>query len=209
MVSLCLAMFLPTMLVQPAFASDEHAAGSAAEMHEGAAAGGHGGHDGAIPWESLMAPAFGVVLFGVGLYFVARKPVADALQSRALTIRSGLDEAARMTAEANAKFSDVESRLVALSRRVDEMKADAQLAADREAENLSLRAAADVVRIAETAERTIREETVRATNSIRSEAARQAIELARAILRSEVNAEDQQRLAREFLATVNKEAPHG
>ena len=60
-----------------------------------------------------------------------------------------------------------------------------------------------------TAERTIREEATRARNELRGEAARLAVQLARETLKRSVTADDQERLAREFLAAVEKETPKG
>lgn len=175
------------------------------------AAGGGGAeahHPAGIPWPSL-AYATGTLVVFVGLLgWFAWKPVSDAIKNRALTVRSGLDEAARLREEAQSRFSDVEARLVALDRRIDEMKAEALADTEREAERTKERGDADAARIRETAERTIREETAAARNALQSEAARLAVELARETLRRSVNREDQERLARDFLAAVKKEAPH-
>lgn len=174
----------------------------------GGGEGGHGGHGG-VPTDLLVFTAINLVLFiGLMVKFAGR-PVGDALKNRALEVRAGLDEAARLQQEAQQRFADVEAKLVALGRQVENMKAEAKADAAREAEVLAQRAEADATRLQESAERTIREETARATNAIRGEAAAMAVELAREILRREVNADDQRRLARQFLDAVNKEASHG
>lgn len=197
-----------------AFASEgaegaAHGAEAAAAAHGAEAAGGeHGGHGG-IPTETLIFTAINLIIFlGLMVKFAGR-PVGDALKNRALTVRAGLDEASKLQSDAQARFADVESKLVALGRQVEQMKDDAKAEAQHEAEVLTQRADADAARLQEAAERTIREETTRATNAIRGEAAAMAVELAREMLRREVNVEDQQRLARQFLAAVKKEANHG
>lgn len=165
------------------------------------------GHDTGIPWANIAFAAATLLVFLGILYTFARKPVADALRSRALAIRQGIDDAARLRESAHARFSDVEARLVSLDRRIDEMKAEALGDTEREAERLRERADADGARIRETAERTIREETQAARNALQSEAARLAVALARETLKGHVNRDDQERLARDFLAAVKKEAP--
>jgi len=99
--------------------------------------------------------------------------------------------------------------LAGADRRVEEMKAEAAVEADREAKRIEERAHADASRVKETAERTIREESNRARNELRGEAARLAVALARETLKRSVTADDQDRLAREFLAAVEKETPNG
>ncbi len=186
-------------------------AAHAGVAHEGVAEGGAhgaGAHDTGIPTTSL-GYAFGTLVIFVGaLVFFARKPIGDALKSRALDIRRGLDEAAKLREDSQARFSDVEAKLVAMDRRIDEMKAEALSDTERESERIAERADADARRIRETAERTIREESQAARNLLQAEAARLAVALARETLKQNVNREDQERLARDFLATVKKEAPH-
>ena len=132
-----------------------------------------------------------------------RKPIAAAIAGRSASIRSGLDEAARLQAEAQARFDSVEVRLAALDKEIEEMRVDAREDAEREAETLRARGAVEAVRIKESAERAIREESARAKNEIRQEAVALAVQLARETLTRTITREDQERLAKEFLAAVD------
>jgi F-type H+-transporting ATPase subunit b len=177
---------------------------------EAAAHGGSAGHEAhGIPWEMIGLQAANVVLFGIALAWLARGPIRDALKNRSLAVSKQLDESARLKAEAAATNADIEARLATLDRRVEEMKAEAAVEADREAMRIEERAHADASRVKDTAERTIREESTRARNELRGEAARLAVALARETLKRSVTADDQDRLAREFLAAVEKETPNG
>lgn len=187
--------------------AQEHGAEAGHEGGHGVEAAGHAAEHG-IPWEALTYSGLTLLVFIGILVVFARKPIGDALKSRALEIRRGLDEAARLRAESQARFSDVEAKLVAMDRRIDEMKAEAFADTQREEERLAERAQADAARIRDTAERTIREESQAARNVLQSEAARLAVALARETLKKNVSPEDQQRLAQDFLAAVKKEAPH-
>lgn len=192
----------------------EHAAAGAHEgaSHEG---GGHegGGHEAPVDFGAVGVALVNVLLFAGVMWYFAGRPVGDALKNRALAVRSGLDEAAKMKGDAEARFADVKSKLDALGKQVEEMKAESRAAAEREAQSLSERADADAARMMDAAERSIREETTRATGIIRGEAASLAVQLAKDILRKEVNRDDQERLARQFLTAVaagnTKEADHG
>lgn len=162
-----------------------------------------------IPWNMITLQAVNVLIFGALLTWLARGPVRDALKNRALTVSKQLEDSARLKADAAATNADIEARLLSLDRRVEEMKAEAAIEADREAAKIAERAQADAARVQETAERTIREESTRARNELRGEAARLAVALARETLKRSVTPDDQDRLAREFLAAVEKETPNG
>lgn len=176
---------------------------AAGAEHAAAEGGGHGEHG--IPWETLVFATINFTIFLGLLVWFARRPVGDALKARALTVRQGLDEASRLQADARQRFADVESKLIALGRQVEDLKSDAQTAADNEMLVLQQRADADAQRIRDTAERTIREESGRAQGILRAEAAALAVQLAKDILRGQVNNDDQQRLARQLLDTVHRD----
>jgi F-type H+-transporting ATPase subunit b len=179
-----------------------HAADGAAHASTGADAHAapHHGPD----WFILGMQAANVVLFLAILVWAARRPVMDGLKNRSLSVRNQLEEARRLKAEADARAAEVEARLKALDADIARMKSDAEAESAAEAERIRVRADADAVRIQETAQRTIREEAQRARNELRGEAAQLAVQLARETLRRSVTAEDQERLAREFLAAVDR-----
>ncbi len=180
--------------ISPAFAEPT--------AHEGAE--GHGEHhESAVPWDKLAVGVVNLSIFLVILFVLVRKPFAAALTSRAASIRSGLVVAARMQAEAKARFDGVEARLASLDKEIEEMRVDAREDAEREAATLRQRGEVEAVRIQETAERAIREEAGRARAEIRSEAVQLAVALARETINRSMTQADQERLAREFLAAVD------
>jgi F-type H+-transporting ATPase subunit b len=189
--------------IAPAFAQEPMAPeGVETVAHEGAE--GHAEHhESAVPWDKLAIGAVNLAIFLVILFFLARKPFIAALTGRAASIRSGLDDAARMQAEAKARFDSVEARLAALDNEIEEMRVDAREDAEREAVTLRQRGEVEAVRIKETVERAIREEAGRARSEIRKEAVQLAVALARETISRSMTQEDQERLAREFLAAVD------
>jgi F-type H+-transporting ATPase subunit b len=175
----------------------------------GGGEGAHGAEAHGVPWDMIALQAVNLVIFLAILVWFARKPIGDSLKNRSLGVKGQLDEAARLKDEAAARAAEIESKLVSLGKRVEEMKAEAAVEADREAARIAERAEADAARLKDTAERTIREETTRARNELRGEAARLAVQLARETLKRSVTPDDQERLAREFLVAVDKETPNG
>jgi F-type H+-transporting ATPase subunit b len=74
--------------------------------------------------------------------------------------------------------------------------------AAKEHDSILARAEEDAARIAESAERSIRDETERARQALRREVAELSVDLAREKLSTEVNTDDQKRLAGDFIDTV-------
>jgi F-type H+-transporting ATPase subunit b len=174
----------------------------AAEGAEGAA----GAHEGGVPWSTVGFQTMTLIVFVGVLYFVARRPVGDALKDRALRIKNQIEETSRLKTEAKARHDEIEARLASLDQRVTAMRGEAEADAAREAERIRERAQADAARIRETAERTIREEAARARNELRNEAVQLSIRLAGDALQRAITPADQDRLAREFLAAVDEDA---
>ncbi len=154
-------------------------------------------------YDQILYGCLNLSIFVVLLFFIARKPIAAAIAGRSQQIRSGLDEAARMQADAQARFDAVEIRLAALDKEIEDTRIDAREDADRESKVLQARGELDAVRVKESAERAIREEAARARNEIRQEAVALAVQLAKETIAKTISREDQDRLAKEFLAAVD------
>ena len=173
--------------------------------HEGAAEAGaaHGGGEthGANP-VILTMQAIALVVFVAILLKLAYRPLSDATKNRAAKVHNDLEEARRIKAEANARSAEIEARLAALDAQLVQMRVDAEAEANAEARQIALRADADIARVKDTAERTVREEVARARGELRNEAVSLAVELARTTLTRSVTAADQERLAGELLASV-------
>jgi F-type H+-transporting ATPase subunit b len=82
------------------------------------------------------------------------------------------------------------------------MREEAEVAAASERDSIMARAEEDAARISESAERSIRDETERARQSLRREVAILSVDIARERLEKQVNADDQKRLAKDFVDTV-------
>ena len=86
------------------------------------------------------------------------------------------------------------------------MRAEAENAAQVEHDRAVKRAQETAARIRESASRSIRDETQRATQELRTEAVEIAVKLAEETLRNEVGGDDRQRLARDLLASLGTDA---
>lgn len=150
--------------------------------------------------------AFNVALLLAVLFYFTRRPIGDTVRERALGIRRELTDTARTRDEALKRYEEIDARLVALASEIETMRAEARQDAAVEEQKLIERAHAEAVRIGEMAERNIRDEVTRAQLELRKEAVELAVQLAETTLRQNVNHDDQIRLARDFLDSLNSEA---
>ena len=142
----------------------------------------------------------------IGLLFVfVRKPIADALRTRALTIRKELTDTARARDEAKQHHDEVAARLTAIESEIRTMHEEAEADAKVLEAKLIERAHSEAERVAGGAERKIRDEAQRARLELRRDAVALAVQLAEATLREKIGPDDQQRLAREFLTAINED----
>lgn len=174
-----------------------------------AGGGGEGTHHaGDIPWGPIGFHALNLaVLIGVILYF-AGKPIKDAIAARAGRVRRELEESAAMRESAQKRYDELTARLDGFETQLAEMRANAEVEAAREREEILARAAREARMVEEAAERTIRSESARAKTELRQEAVRLAVRLAEQRVRGQLRPEDEERLASEFLGAV-REVPNG
>lgn len=199
---------------------------TAAHAH-GAAHSGHGAHhdpwadedgDGTPSWMDptdgdkknkhyalggLIRHGVNLVLLLLVLFFAGRGPLKRFLASRAEGIKKEITDAADLRTEAQERHAALQARLDAFDDELQAIEDDAHQRAANEEERIKARAEAMAAHILQSTERNIRDEVTRARASLRAEAVELAVELAESTLREAVAAEDQRRLARQFLATLN------
>lgn len=142
------------------------------------------------------------LLFFGFLFFVARKPVAEALRQRQAQVKQDIDDGNAARKEAQERFDALEARLARFEQEVEEMKAEAKLAADRDTEMHRKHTAEDIELLKEQATRAIREEGVKAHRKLREQAVDIAIGVATETLRGKLTAADHARLNNDFLVAV-------
>ncbi len=176
-----------------------------------AAGGGEGAHHG-FPKMPIIWHAVNLGILLSILVFVLRNPIRDALANRSASVKRDIDEANRLRKEAQQRMADLEQRLVGFQSELEQMQREAEDDASQERATILARAEVDAVRIRESAQRAIQDETDRARTALRKEAAELGIQLARQQLESKINADDQDRLTDDFLSAVKdggSEAQHG
>ena len=151
---------------------------------------------------AIVFHAINFALFVGLLTYLLRDKIRDALANRAARVKKEIDESNQARKDAAQRFEDLEARLDGFENELEKMKTDAVVEADKEHNAILGRAEEDAARIAESAQRSIRDETERARQALRREVAKLSVDLAREKLSYEVNSDDQQRLAGDFIDTV-------
>lgn len=223
-----MCIFAGALSVSPAIAAgegghgDPHAAAAADHGGEhGAGAEHHANysadddHDGTANWldsdsGDYMVPKLGfhavnLALLLAFLVVYAGPGIRDGVRANALLVSRSLNEAAKLKADAAAHHETVSKRLGELSAEISAIESRAKAEAEAEEKRIRQRADEAAVRIADSAQRQIRDEATRARQAIRKESVELALQLAESILRGQVGADDQRRLAQEFVDTISSE----
>ena len=162
--------------------------------------------------KNAHAPAFGWVvatwLIFIGIVVkAAAKPLKAVLVGRHETVKNAIEAAAKAKAEAEAKKAEYERRLASLDDELAEMREDFEARGKAERARLVEQAEKMAERIEKDAEDTINAEVERATETLRTEAGKLALELATAKVEKAISADDHQRLETAFLSELNAERP--
>lgn len=153
----------------------------------------------------LVFHAFNLLLLLGVLGWFTRKPLSRMLDQRAEKIRAELAESARVREEARQRHEALQARLDAFDQELLAVREEARERAAEDRERLVERARRTAEQIRQTTERDIRDEVHRARDQLRRDAVRLAVELAESTLREQVRTEDQRRLARQFLDSLEQD----
>jgi len=183
--------------------SPEHPATDAAKEHGAQAEHGQAGesHEAGSIWGFVGKVVNFVLLVGTLVYFL-RAPIANYLASRHTQVRADLEAAAAMKRSAEAQIAEMEKKLQALPRELDELKARGQ--AEIAAEEVRIRelAEAERVRLVEQASREIEQKVRVAQRTLVEHAADLAVGVAQTKIKRDITTDDQARLVTSYLDQV-------
>jgi ATP synthase F0 subunit b len=147
-----------------------------------------------------------LVVFVLILVYILRNKlrIGQVFDNRAAAIRKELETAKREKEEALARLNEVEARLSRLDEEVNQMRAEAEHEAAREAERIHQQAEADADKIQQMAHREIEGALKSARTELRAFAAEQAVEMAEAIIRREIRPEDNARILGRYVEELGE-----
>ncbi|MEW6218377.1 MAG: F0F1 ATP synthase subunit B [Thermodesulfobacteriota bacterium] len=160
----------------------------------GGEAGGHGGGYPPEKWWDLLWRTLNFAALLLILIKYLKKPIANGLASRRESIRQQFTDLESQKAAAERTYREYEQKLTAIEQEVTAIIDGAVKQGEAEKARIieeGTRAAADLKRQAEMA---IQQELAAAIRRLREEVAEGAVEMAEAMIRDKIKAEDQMRL---------------
>ena len=152
------------------------------------------GHDDMLGWKWAN---FAILAFGLG--FLVAKNVPPILKARTLEIQSGMREAAKMKAQAQATVAEIEKKLASVSADVDQLRA--QLKSEMAAEETRIQQDTERMaqRIAYQSGQDIASLTKVGRMELKAYSAALALDLAKERVRAAMNPATQQSLVDDFV----------
>ena len=138
----------------------------------------------------------------VALFFLLRKPVAQALSSRIKGIQDQLDELEVKKKEAEKKLAEYNERLSLLDKEAEKIVAEYIKQGNEAKARILEEAESEATKLEEQARRNIDSEFKQAKSKLQEEIFEKAIIKAEEMIKSEINTEDQDRLINEYLEKV-------
>jgi F-type H+-transporting ATPase subunit b len=151
------------------------------------------------PYVYLLINA-GILFF---LYYRAgKKPIAEGLAARADTIAKELEESAKIKAEAEARLADYSARLAQLETELEKIKAEIIATGEADRERIVKEAEEKAARMQKDAQFLLDQEMKQLRNDMLAFTVEAATAAAASVLESRVTAQDQDRLADDYLKQI-------
>jgi len=156
-----------------------------------------------------MPAPFGIWIFDAALLYgfliaKTKKPLREALRNRKASILRGMDEAARMKREAEIRLQEYEDKLARIDEDVERVRREMREAAAAERTRILAEARARRDRMESDAKALVAQELAAAADTIKSKMIAGAVSSAVAAIKAKVGADDQQRLADEYLTGLGR-----
>lgn len=152
-----------------------------------------------VPFGALALNA--AILYWLLIKF-GKKPIGDALKARKLGIMKGMEDAAKMKAEAEASLAKYQKKLDDIDDEVARIKREMKEAGEAESARILSEAKERRARMERDARTLVEQELKAARESLLRDTVRAAVRSAEATLTAKIDASDQQRLGDEFLASI-------
>ncbi len=148
-----------------------------------------------------------VVFVAILIYVLRNKiGIGKVFDDRAASIRKELDQAKIAKEEAERKLAEVEARLSKLDEEITEMRAEADLEAEREATRIREAAAVEAEKIKLMTAREIEGAMKVARAELRSFVAENSVAMAEAIIKRELKPEDNSRMLNKYVEELREVA---
>jgi F-type H+-transporting ATPase subunit b len=156
--------------------------------------------------KGMPVPFGALALNAAILYFLlfkfGKKPISDALKARKLGIMKGMEDAAKMKAEAEASLAKYQAKLDNIEDEINRIKQDMKEAGEAESARILSEAKERRARMERDARTLVDQELKAAREGLLRDTVRAAVKSAEQTLTAKVGDADQQRLADEYLGQI-------
>jgi F-type H+-transporting ATPase subunit b len=152
---------------------------------------------------ALLAVMVNFALLLILLVFFVRKPLVKALRDRKERVETAIAQANRMMAEARAAMDGARAKMDAMDMEMARLRAEILGAGKSESERIVAEAKARTERMRADTSTAIEQEIARMAETLRAEIVEKVMAEAEAMVRQKAGPSDQERLAREYLASVD------
>lgn len=166
----------------------------AQEEHAAPSTKGEAAHPDMMVWKWAN---FAILVIGLG--YMASKMLPPFFRSRDEEIQSGIAEAAKMKAEAEARSADIDRRLANLGDEIEKLRAGLKEEVAAEGQRIKDETARLAKRLQEQAEQEIQFMTKAARQELKAYSANRALELAKQRIDGHVTADTQHSLVQSFV----------
>ncbi len=160
------------------------------------------GKDKEIKNGPLLIAIFNFALLCFLLWYFARKPIGQYLQTRHSTVKDDLKEAAELRDQARDKLAEIEGKLKFMADEVEEIKKGVAEDAEYEKKRIIEAANEEADRIIANAESTLDREIRRARRKLEAEAIEGALKVAEAMVREKLGDADRKRINENFISQI-------
>jgi F-type H+-transporting ATPase subunit b len=167
-----------------------------------AASEGHG--DAPSIWTTtlLVARVVNAILLIAALVYFVKKPLTSFFSDRKLQIQAELEDAKRKSEEAERLIKEYESKMISMGDELNRMRDELKKSAETESEKVVANADRMAVSMIEAAKLAAEQEVRKAKAALRAEAVDLAVQMAEALIREQIDSEDQKRIVEDYLAKV-------
>ncbi|BBO78977.1 hypothetical protein DSCW_63940 [Desulfosarcina widdelii] len=164
-----------------------------------------GGHGEAAPKGWVATDTYRVMNFAVlfiGLFLVLKKPVSQALGGRIQGIKEQLEELEEKKKVAEAKLAEYDAKMAELDKEAEALLAEYVKQGEDAKAKILKEAEAAAEKLKEQASKNIEYEFQQAKADLKAEIAEKALAKAEAIIKEQINSDDQEKLVDEYLEKV-------
>jgi F-type H+-transporting ATPase subunit b len=157
----------------------------------------------------LIATIINFLLLVAAVYLIMRKPIGNMVRTRRDNLAAALEEARKAQAEAEAELAAARARSESLDVEMARLRQEILEAGKAEAQRIAADADQRSERMRVDTEAMIGQEVAQLAQAIRTEAVAAIVSRAESTLREKIERADHERLAREYVASMDGIAPPG